>query len=141
MLPVSLGDRTGYFPLRDGHRLVLPIQDHLSFRWIGDDDLLEKPHLLTQSMQLPWMNSAPQQGWSYDSSLANQRAHSSGHGDWFRSGPVSKPDPTSQNIGTNIGNTGFELGECRHGATADVLLENENNTGVTESRAGVRRGP
>lgn len=40
-----------------------------------------------------------------------------------------------------LSSAGCELGGHRQRATADVLLEKENNTGVTESRAGARPGP
>lgn len=100
-------------------------------------------------MPLLWVDSARHR-WSYDSNLANQRAHSSGHGDWFRNGHEPKPDQQARIWGLILGilkekcalsSAGFELGERRHSATADMLLENGNNMGVTEPRAGVRPGP
>lgn len=59
---------------------------------------LGKPHLLIQSIQLQWDGLCPT-----PEMLIGLKTHLFDCSDWFRSGHVSKLDPTSQNIETNIG--------------------------------------
>lgn len=120
--------------------MVLPTQDHLPFFWQGNGELPLRGHTIPLGLySCNGIDSSLLWGWSCDSSLANQTAHPSGHGDWFRSGHVTKPEPTRQNNGTNTRNylrekyalssVGFEPRRmnARMQPQADALLENKNN--------------
>ena len=121
--------------------MVLPTQDHLCFFWQGNGELLLGSHTFPLSLSsCNGMNSSLLQEWSCDSSLANQRAQPFGHDDWLRSGHVTTPESTRQNIGTNTTNylrekyvpssARFETRRTSAGMLpqADVLFENKNNT-------------
>lgn len=132
-------------------KLVLPIQDHLSFLWIGNGKLLWGSHTFSSSLcSCNGMDSAPYQGWSYDSRQASQRVYLSDCSDWFRSVHVSKPDPTSQNIGTNIGTVEREVyplfcwiwaKRIQVHSHSQCYLKMKTAQRATELRDGERPGP
>lgn len=120
--------------------MVLPTQVHLCFFWPGNGKLLLGSHTFLLSLSsCNRMDSSLLQEWSCDSILANQRVHPSSHDSWLRSGHVTTPESTKQNIGTNTTNylrekyvpssARFETRKTSAGmqCQADALFENKNN--------------
>lgn len=101
--PASLADCADSFTRREDRLFS-------SLRWTliglvhsGPSAFLWGSHMLSFSLcSCNGIDSTPLQGWSCDSSLANQRVHPSDWSNWFRDGHLTNPDPTRQNIGINI---------------------------------------